>query len=113
MRTTGRTDPTLFYFLGFVLLFGFCPTFWVLSYLILLFGVLSYFLGFVLLNPTFWGFVLIFSTFRHFIFFYKFPSFSNFSYFWDLIFILLLIFSTSPMYTFILLFGIFFYFPSV
>ena len=62
-----------FYFLGF------CPTFWVLSYL-------SYFLGFFLLLSYFSAF------------FPTFPTFWHFSYFWDLIFRIIPIFSTSPIY---------------
>ena len=79
------------YFLGFcptfVLLFGFCPTY-----------------------PTFWDYSYFCPTCRLFT---TFPTFWHFSYFWDLIFRLIPIFSTSPIiYTFILLFGIFSYFPS-
>ena len=66
--------------------------------------------------PTFWGFVLLFGfcptypTFWDFSYFC--PTFRFFSFFLDLIYRLIPIFSSSPIYTFIPLFGIFFYFPS-
>ena len=57
-KKSGRTEPT---FLGFVLLFGHCPTFWVLSYLSYFFGIIP---TFVLLFGFFSLLFLKFLVFR-------------------------------------------------